>query len=71
MNKDFYKKLGVNIKRLRNQKNLTQQQLADKIGKGLNFTGKIEIAFSKPSLDTIIKIADALNVNVSDLTNFK
>lgn len=70
MNKNFYKKLGLNIKKLRNQRNLTQQQLADKIGIGLNFMGKIEVAFSKPSLDTVIKIADALNVAVSDLTKF-
>lgn len=71
MNKNFYKKLGLNIKKLRNQRNLTQQQLADKIGIGLNFMGKIEVAFSKPSIDTIIKIADALNVTVADLVNFK
>ncbi len=71
MSKNFYKKLGLNIKQLRKEKNLTQQQLADKIGKGLNFMGKIEIAFSKPSLDTLIHIADALEVTVSELTDFK
>jgi transcriptional regulator with XRE-family HTH domain len=71
MNKDFYKKLGLNIKKLRQEKNLTQQELADKIGKGLNFTGKIEIAFSKPHIDTLIDIANALDVTVSELTNFK
>ena len=71
MNKNFYKNLGLNIRKLRKEKNLTQQQLADKIGKGLNFTGKIEIAFSKPRLDTLIDIADALDVTVSELTNFK
>lgn len=71
MNKDFYEKLGLNVKRLRKERNLTQQQLADKIGIGLNFMGKIEVAFSKPSLDTIIEIANALNVTVSELTNFK
>lgn len=70
MNKDFYKKLGLSIKKLRNQRNLTQQQLADKIGIGLNFMGKIEVAFSKPSMDTVIKIANVLNVTVSDLTKF-
>lgn len=70
MNENFYKKLGLNIKKLRKEKNLTQQQLADKIGKGLNFIGKIEVAYSKPSLDTIINIADALNVTVSKLTKF-
>lgn len=71
MNEDFYKKLGLNIKILRKKKNLTQQALADKIGKGLNFMGKIEIAFSKPHLDTLIDIADALEVTVSELTDFK
>ena len=29
------------------------------------------MAFSKPSLDTLIGIADALDVTVSELTNFK
>lgn len=71
MNKNFYKKLGLSIKKLRDQRNLTQQQLADKSGIGLNFMGKIEVAFSKPSLDTVIKIADALNITVADLVNFK
>jgi transcriptional regulator with XRE-family HTH domain len=71
MNKNFYEKLGSNIKKLRKEKKLTQQALADKMGKGLNFTGKIEIAFSKPSLDTLINIADALGITVSELTNFK
>lgn len=71
MNENFYKKLGLNIKKLRKKRNLTQQELADKIGKGLNFMGKIEIAFSKPHIDTLIDIADALEVTVSELTNFK
>lgn len=70
INNDFYKKLGINIKKLRKAQKITQQQLADKIGKGLNFMGKIEIAFSKPSIDTIIDIADALGISVSELTDF-
>lgn len=65
---DFYRQLGQNIKNRRKELGLTQQQLADKIGIGLNFFGKIEVAFSKPSLDTVIKIADALSTTVSDLT---
>lgn len=71
MNKNFYKNLGLNIKRLRKERNLTQQQLAEKVGKGLNFVGKIEVAFSKPHIDTLIDIANALEVSVSELTNFK
>ncbi len=69
MNSYFYKKLGSNIKKRRQEIGLTQQQLADKVGIGLNFMGKIEVAFSKPSLDTLILLAQALETTVSDLTN--
>ena len=71
MNKFIYKNLGRNIKYYRNQLGLTQQKLADKIGKGLNFVGKIEVAYSKPSFDTIIQISEALNVELKDLFDFK
>ncbi len=71
MNKDFYKLLGKNIKNRRKQLGYTQQELADKLGISLNFMGKIEVAFSKPSLDTLIKIADELDTNVSELCNFE
>lgn len=70
MNKNIYKKLGKNIKKRRIELGYTQQELADKIGKGLNFVGKIEVAFSKPSFDTIIDIANALQIKLKDLFNF-
>lgn len=71
MNKNtIYKKLGKNIKNKRIECGFTQQELADKIGKGLNFVGKIEVAFSKPSLDTVIDIANVLNVDIKDLFTF-
>ncbi len=66
----FYKKLGKNIKYRRQKLGLTQQQLAEKLDLSLNFIGKIEVAFSKPSLDTLIQIADALETSVSELTKF-
>ncbi len=71
MNKDFYKLLGKNIKNRRKQLGYTQQELADKLGISLNFMGKIEVAFSKPSLDTLIKIAEELDTNISELCNFE
>lgn len=67
---DFYKALGENIKRRRKEVGLTQQQLADRLNMSLNFVGKIEVAFSKPSLDTLIEIAKALGTTVSQLTKF-
>ena len=68
--KQIYKNLGINIKTARKQRGYTQSELADRIGKGLQFVGKIETAFSKPSFDTIIDISYALNVPLDDLFNF-
>ena len=68
---DFYVELGKNIKKRRKELKLTQEELAQKMNMSLNFIGKIEVAFSKPSLDTLIIIADALETTVSKLTNFK
>ncbi len=70
MHNDVYIKLGKNIKKYRNKKGLTQQKLADIVDIGINFIGKIEVGFSKPSLDTVIKIAKALDVKLCDLFDF-
>lgn len=71
MKDSFYKNLGKNIKKYRESEKMTQQALADKVGKSLNFIGKIEVSYSRPSLDTLIDIAAALNISVSELTDFK
>ena len=69
--KQIYKHLGANIKTARKLRGYTQAELADRIGKGLQFVGKIETAFSKPSFDTIIDISYALNINLDELMNFE
>lgn len=71
MKTDIYKSLGKNIKKRRRELGLTQQDLADEINKGLNFVGKIETAFSKPSFDTVIDISFALDIKLKDLFDFK
>ena len=67
---EIYKNIGRNIKKYRELKGYTQQQLADKINMGINFTGKIEIAFSRPSIPTLAVIADALGIKLMDLFRF-
>ena len=69
--KKIYKNLGLNIKSARKLRGYTQSELADRIGKGLQFVGKIETAFSKPSFDTIIDISYALNISLDELMNFE
>lgn len=70
VNDDFYTKLGNNIKKRMEALGLTQQQLADAVGVGINHIGKIEVAYSKPSLDLVVAIAEALGVTLSELTKF-
>jgi len=67
----FYEKLGINIKKQRKLQSLTQQNLADMAGITLNHMGKIEIAYSKPSLDTLLDIANALDITISELCKFE
>lgn len=67
---DIYKSLGKQIKKIRKERCLTQQKLAEKVGIGLNFLGKIEVAYAKPSFETIIKISQVLEVPLKDLFDF-
>lgn len=71
MHEEIYKKLGENIKKYRALKGLTQEKLADKADIGLSFLGKIEVAYAKPSFNTIISIANALEISLKELFDFE
>ena len=60
--KSRYRTLGINIAYKRKQQGLTQEQLAEKAGLERSRVSKTEIAWVGTSLDTIFKIADALEV---------
>ena len=68
---EFYIKIGERIKILREQKHLTQEKLAEAAGISLDYLGKIEVCINHPGLITIFKIANALNVEVKELFDFK
>lgn len=70
MYKELYRQIGLNIKRYREVKDITQEQLADRIGKSVNHIGKIEVAFSQPSLRLLADIAKALEIPLKDLFDF-
>lgn len=61
------KQLGSKVKRLRKQKDLTQEQLADKIRVSSTYIGFIEQGVRNPSIATLDKIARVLGVKLSDL----
>ncbi len=68
---ETYKKLGLNIKKYRGLKGLTQEKLAILVDVSLDFMGKIEIAYSRPSLNTLIAIANALDIPLKALFDFE
>lgn len=57
-----YQTLGLNIAYYRKLRDLTQEQLAEKAGIERSRVSKTEIAWTGTSLDTIFRIADALEI---------
>ena len=59
-----YKKLGANVRKYRKIAGLTQEELAEIIGCSNSHIGQIENGRGVPSLDTMVKIANALGVMI-------
>lgn len=62
-----YQAIGIRIRRLRKEKNLTQQLLAEMSNQEPSNISHIERGATKLSLPTIVNIANALEVTVDDL----
>lgn len=58
------------IQKLRKENNLTQDQLAERLGVSKTYIARIENGKILPSVKDIKNIARILDVNVSDLTSF-
>ncbi len=59
--------LGQNIKKLREENAWTQEELAERAELHISYIGQIERGLRYPSLKVLFKIADALEVKISDL----
>ncbi len=62
-----YKALGDKIRKQRQRMNLTQEKLAEKIDISESFMGHIERGDRKLSLDTLVKIAQELDISIDYL----
>lgn len=60
-------KFGERVRKLRNSKNLSQEELADLANVHRTYIGMIERAEKNITLLTIEKIANALNVEIIEL----
>jgi len=64
---DDVKKLGENLKRIRTKKNITQVEIAKKLGVNRSFVSNLENAKTNPTLATITNLAQALGVSTNEL----
>ena len=64
-------KLGYKIKFERGKQKISQLELALKTGLTTRTVSRIECGTIDPKLSTLIKIADALGVKITDLLNFQ
>lgn len=64
-----YEKLGNNVKKIRKERKITQERLAEMIDCSTNHVKCIENAKRVPSIDILEKIAKTLNTTFDKLTN--
>lgn len=64
MNKEY---IGKRIRRAREERNITQAQLAEKLHLSLNYIGLIERSVNTPSVSVLVSIADELGVSMDYL----
>jgi transcriptional regulator with XRE-family HTH domain len=57
----------MNVKRLRKDLDLSQAELAEKVGMDQAAIGLVELKRANPTLQTIAALAKALKVSVGDL----
>jgi transcriptional regulator with XRE-family HTH domain len=65
--KNNQQQVGTSIRKLREDKNLLQRELADSAGIPVRTLGRIERGEVDMRLSTLRKIASALNVDIKDL----
>ncbi len=67
----FLINLGSHIRQIRERKNLSQQNLADICDLPKTTIGRIERAEMNTTIKTLVKIANALEVEPKELLNFQ
>jgi transcriptional regulator with XRE-family HTH domain len=59
--------VAKNLRKLRGERGLSQEELADRAGLNRNYVGMIEREENAPTVDTLEDLARALDVSVIDL----
>ena len=68
---DVQREFGFRVQAMRRQRGLTQEALADAIGRSVDTVSNIERGFSLTRIETAHSIAQALGTTLSDLFDFE
>ncbi len=71
MKKNKKELLGLRLKEYRENRKLTQDKLAEMVGIDPKHLSRIENGRNYPSLETLEKILDSLDVSYEEIFNFK
>jgi len=61
------KTFGRNVRRVRKERGLSQEALADEVGLAVTYVGQIERGIRNPTLEIVERLARALKVKPLDL----
>jgi transcriptional regulator with XRE-family HTH domain len=67
----FLKQLGVNLRRIRNDKGFTMQDLADEAKIDYRQLGRIERGEINTSVVSLLRLAEVLKIDIKTLFEFK
>ncbi len=62
------KEFGASLRILRKQHKLSLKELSEKTGISVSFLSSIERGEKSPTLDTLLKLSSAFNINISEMT---
>lgn len=68
---EISKQLGERIRMFRQNRGLSQEKLAERANLNTSFIGQVERGGKKPTIDTLEKIVNALDINFEDLFSFE
>jgi len=69
--KSVEKLIGIQIAKIRNNREVTQEQLAESVGVATETISRLERGVSIPSLKTLEKISQALHTSLKNIFDFE
>lgn len=64
LSRERLRAISQNIRNARKERGLTQEEIAEKVGVSTEYYGQVESGNKAPSLETLLNIAESMNVSI-------